>query len=280
MTEQPRLRDKSAAQQQDFFLKKARPLVVFGRPRAGTRFVTNLLNSFPQVTLQGEIPDPVMGALVDFIGRVEHYYRDRADHRGEVGEKQFALWSDKKKALIFSFWAGASQAGRAQPTNGCRYFGYKRPDHEKYFDFYERHFAKDEAMYVFCIRNFVDNYLSIKSRWPARKIETVASQYLESIRRYHQAVSAAPGRVSLFNLDDHIAHGFDYTQAAVLEPLALRPSEAHRKKLTAQGPINTTEGDHGRKRRTELNRREQAFVESRPELDEMYKALCVPTWET
>ena len=252
---------------------------MFGRTRGGTRFITNLLNSFPAVTLQGEIPDPVMDALGEFIDRVEHYYRDRADRRGEAGLKQFALWNDKKKALIFSFWAGTSQASRAQPGANCTYFGYKRPEHEKYFEFYEHHFPEGEARYVFCVRNFVDNYLSIKSRWPARKIEAVAEHYIESIRQYQKAVEVAADRIVLFNLDDHIKYGLDYTQSSVLKPLGLQPAQTHRDKLMAKGPTNTTEGDHGRKRRTELNPRERAFVASRPELDDLFQALCTTKWE-
>lgn len=274
-TEKAKTAKKGAATgARDFYLKKTQPLVVFGRPRAGTRFITNILNSFPEVTLQGEIPDPVMDAVTEFIERVENYYRVRASKKGDPGARQLELWQDKKKALIYSFWAGTSQAARAQPAANCRYFGYKRPEHEKYFEFYERHFGTDHARYVFCVRNFVDNYLSIKSRWPARKIEDVADRYVDSIRLYHYAAAAAPGRVLLFNLDDHVRHGFEYTRSAILEPLGLQASPDHYERLAHHGPTNTTAGDHGRKRRTELTPRERQVVEARPELRELYSALC------
>lgn len=259
----------------DFYLKKASPLIVFGRPRAGTRFITNVLNGFPEVTLQGEIPDPVMDAMEAFIERVEQYYRERSENKGEVAERQFRLWRDKKAALMYGFWAGVSQAGRAQPGKNCKYFGYKRPEHEKYFGFYERHFDQTKACYVFCVRNFVDNYLSIKSRWPVRKIAQVAEQYLASVDRYWEAFESARGRVLLFNLDDHIQHGFEYTETAIIEPLGLEPSEQLRNKLTGMAATNTTQGDHGRARRTSLNAREQAFVDSRPELTDRFRELCV-----
>lgn len=259
----------------DFYLKKARPLIIFGRPRAGTRFLTEMLNSFPEVTLQGEIPDPVMEALGQFIEQVEGYYRERALSRDEVAERQFALWRDKKVAMIYALWAGASQASRINPAQSCRYFGYKRPEHEKYFEFYERHFDQPEACYVFCVRNFVDNYLSINSRWPSRTIKEVAKQYLEAIDRYRSAVESAGERVLLFNLDDHIEHGFDYTEAAVLEPLKLEASDALRRKLADMGAINTTEGDNDRPRRKSLNSRERAFVDSRPELTDRFRELCI-----
>jgi hypothetical protein len=265
---------KTATGARDFYLKKARPLVVFGRPRAGTRFITNILNSFPEVTMQGEIPDPVMDAVADFIERVDDYYRARASKKRDAGARQFELWRDKKEALIYSFWAGTSQASRAQPGSNCRYFGYKRPEHEQYFSFYETHFGADRARYVFCVRNFVDNYLSIKSRWPTRKIEDVADRYVDSIHRYNDAVAAAPGRVLLFNLDDHVRYGFEYTRSAVLDPLGLKPSSKHYERLAQQGPTNTTEGDHGRKRRTELTPRERQVIEARPELRELFRALC------
>jgi len=261
--------------QMDFYLKQVSPLIIFGRPRAGTRFITNVLSSFPEVTLQGEIPDPVMDAMEAFIERVEKYYRERSEKKKDVGERQFGLWKDKKAALMYAFWAGVSQAGRAQPGNNCRYFGYKRPEHEKYFEFYERHFKQQKPTYIFCVRNFVDNYLSIKSRWPARKIAQVAAQYLSSVERYWKAVESAEGRVLLFNLDDHIRHGFEYTETAIIKPLKLEPSDQLRSKLAGMGATNRTQEDHGRTRRTSLNAREQAFVDSRPELADRFRELCV-----
>lgn len=258
----------------DFYLKKASPLIVCGRPRAGTRFITNVLNSFPEVTLQGEIPDPVMRSLEMFIEDVDGYYRKRFETKPDVGEKQYGLWKDKKKAVFFSFWAGVSQAGRAQPGSACRFYGYKRPEHERFFDFYERHLVNDPPVYVYCVRNFVDNYLSIKSRWPARKIERVADAYLTSIKWFLEQRKKHPARILLFNLDDHIKHGFHYTESSVLQPLGLKVSAKQRSEFEKLGAVNRTEEDLGRKRRTELNLREAAYVESRPDLAARFGCVC------
>lgn len=250
----------------------ATPLIVCGRQRAGTRFVANLLSSFETVTLQGELPNPVMRALQRFVTDVDGYYRKQAE--GGRRERAYKAWLRKKEELVFALWSGVSQAGAIEPAPRCRYFGYKRPNNEFYFDFYETTFSTRSPMYVYCVRNFADNYLSIVSRWPDREIAQVADDFLASVRQYHAMKVAAPDRVLLFNLDDHIRLGFDYVERNVLRPLGLEPDTEQRGELAARGAANTTEGHLKRVRRRELTDEERIYIQENPELETEFAALC------
>lgn len=254
-------------------LERLTPLIVCGRQRAGTRFVANLLNSFEAVTLQGEIPNPVMTAMERFLKEVDVYYEQRGESGRRRFEKQNLTWLRKKGPLVLSLWASVGQDSFVEPGPECRYFGYKRPNNEYYFDFYETCFNKCRPVYVYCIRNFVDNYLSIVSRWPDRSIDQVATEYLGSVRQYTRMKTAAPDRVLLMNLDDHIRMGFDYVERNVLTPLGLPVDQERRAALAEQGPVNRTEHENNRPRRRELTEAELDFLQSRPELKQEFAAL-------
>lgn len=256
------------------FPESATPLIIFGRQRAGTRFVTDMLNSFEEVTLQGEIPNPVMKSIAKFIADTESYYRQIAADGDARRNRQYKAWVGKKPDLIFAMWANASQSRRIVPGAGCRYYGYKRPNNEFYFDFYEEHLATRKPRYVYCVRNFKDNYLSISSRWPDRTIEDVAGDYLASIAQYLEIKKKAPDRVLLFNLDDHIKLGFDYVESNIISNLGLILEDRTRAYLSGMGARNETEEAARKPRRLELNEEEAAYILSRPELDIEFRKLC------
>lgn len=253
------------------------PLIVVGRPRAGTRFVTDILNRFDDVAVQSEIPNPVMASVHRMMSEVDTYYRGTVDsaERGERGVKEHAAWQGKRASLMFALWAGCSQAKAKGLDKQVRYFGYKRPKHEDYFDFYEKMFEGGNLpFYVFCVRNFVDNYLSISSRWPERTVEMVADEYLAALSVYKRMKNRAAERVLLFNLDDQIAAGLPYARAQVLDPLGLEVTAPMEAELEAMGATNRTEADNNAVRRRELNADERAYIAARPELVKKFAALC------
>lgn len=253
-----------------------KPLIVVGRQRAGTRFLTNLLNSFDEVVLQGELPNGVMESVVRFIREIEAYYAKAADQRGSQHKQYYKRWRSKKESLLFSIWENASQARAKKATPESKYFGYKRPNNERYFDFYEEAFAFRPPTYVYCIRNFVDNFLSVVSRWPERRIEDVAGDYMASVTQYHKMKGAAPDRVLLFNLDDHVKYGLNYIEKNVIRPLGLKVADDHRKKLKRMRGSNRTEEDLKIPRRKELTTSEQRFLGKHPELEIAFRKLCCP----
>jgi hypothetical protein len=253
--------------------KRAIPLIIVGRQRSGTRFLTNVLNSFERVSIQGELPNPVMQAASTFMERVDEHYRTATSDGAKKSKGEFTGWQKKREDLIFSIWEHAGQSRRQAYDEKTRYFGYKRPNNEFYFSFYERFFTYRRPRYVFCVRNFADNYLSIVSRWPERGIEDVSEDYLRSVAQYRMMKLEAPGRVLLFNLDDFRSRGLPYLRQNIFKPLRLRVSRDHRKELTGMSAVNRTV-DLKLKRRRELTKAEADYVKSRPALISAYEALC------
>lgn len=250
----------------------ATPLIVVGRPRAGTRFVAGALNQFREIAIQGELPIPVMEGLVRFIEDTDKYY-ERAAEKGEGRHEEMRrLWLSKKEQLFFSLWTNAGQSRVIKPRADCRYFGYKRPNHEMYFDFYERHLHGRKPLYIYCIRNFVDNYLSISARWPERDIARVADEYLASIEQYRVMKKTAPDRVFKFVLDEHVTRGIEHLDKNVLSHLDLVRRPRVMAALESMGPKNTTTGMNV-ERRTQLTPREERFIAKRPRLRAEFESL-------
>ena len=253
--------------------KKFKPLIIVGRQRAGTRFLTNLLNSFDEVTIQGEVPPHVMEKVVHFIRDIDSYYAKGAN-RSVRHRRYHNAWRRKKEDLLFSIWEFASQSRSVSSSDKTRYFGYKRPNNEKYFEFYEEVFAFRPPVYVYCIRNFIDNYLSVISRWPERGIKDIAREYLESVKQYHKMAKTAPKRVLLFNLDNHVQVGVDHVETNIIRPLGLKLTGEHRKKISRMRGRNRTEEDLKIQRRRVLTSSEQQFIDRHPELEKMFRDLC------
>lgn len=253
--------------------RKATPLIIVGRQRAGTRFLTDTLNSFAGVAIQGELPNPVMHAVEQMIRSVDAFYSRMAETGAARHQIQLEGWLKKREYLIFSIWENAGQGTRVRFNSKARFIGYKRPNNESYFDFYEASFRFRPPFYVYCTRNFVDNYLSIISRWPERTIEKVAVDYLESTAHYHRMTARAPERTLLFNLDDYIEHGLQYIEDCIIAPLGLHLGKEHRERLKKVKARNRTAEDLKLPRRKSLTTEEQRFVNMHPELDREFEKL-------
>src|SRR5690606_24451414 len=224
------------------------------------------LNSFDEVTLQGEVPTHVMEKVVRFMRDIDSYYGS-ASARSARHLRYHRIWRRKREQLLFSIWEFASQGRSVRSSAKARYFGYKRPNNEMYFDFYEEAFAFRPPVYIYCIRNFVDNFLSVVSRWPERKIEEVAGEFLDSVTQYHKMKEAAPDRVLLFNLDNHVRIGIDHVETNVIRPLGLKMTADQRQKIKRMKGRNRTEEDLKLPRRKELTKSEKKFIDRHPELD-------------
>ncbi|MFN4230729.1 sulfotransferase [Parvibaculum sp.] len=123
---------------------KVHPLVVAGLGRSGTRFVTNLLNAHQHVTLQGEIPNGVFGEIKQLFHLLDRHYGN-GRNRPENPRRQKEIWEAKKREMVFAVWAFGGQDPIVRIKPRTRYFDYKRPGHEEYFEFYSRIFAPVEA---------------------------------------------------------------------------------------------------------------------------------------
>lgn len=251
------------------------PLIIVGRQRAGTRYIMHVLNQFRQVTVQGEIPPPVMRTVKRMFDEIQIFYGNssRVGRNEEIASRRIELWNRKKASLMFSVWSGLSKDREKRPSRMCKYFGYKCPGHEIYFDFYND-FFQVKPFYIYCIRNFVDHYLSISSIWPRKKIESVADGYLNSIEMYHRMKGEMSERVLLSNLDDLKIGGTGYINENILRPLRLRLNPLVFAKLNTLSARNATEDMQGVRRRRRLNREEAAYVRAHPELRAEFLELC------
>jgi hypothetical protein len=256
-----------------FYPNSATPLIIVGRQRAGTRFLTDALNSFDHVTIQSEVPSQVMRSAERMMRETENYYQTVSESGGARRKAEYERWRTKRVDLLFAIWADASQGGRIKAHKNCRYFGYKRPGHEFLFSFYESMLENKKPYYIYCTRNFIDNYLSVISRWPDRSIEKVADDYRESIKQFNKMKCMARDRVLVFNLDQHKRGGIAYLEEHIIRPLGLSLSETQRKFLTEMGPVNQTESLEGVKRRHELTAEEASFIRSRRDLTRDFRRL-------
>lgn len=210
------------------------PLIVVGPPRSGTRFLANILNSIPEVVIQGEIDETIMKHVVYAVKKFMKYQKHA------VKSENVLVQHDKLASFLFSSWANLSKQGRIEADSKCLYYGYKNPSHEYYFNFYNAVFHPVRPIYLCCIRSFKDHYLSVQARWPDQGIPWVALKYIRSLRQIRYMLNQRPHEVHLFDLDAYKQRGFSYLVHQIFNPLGITSLQNAIRKAD-QGPVNTSE---------------------------------------
>jgi hypothetical protein len=245
-------------------LRGARPLMVVGSPRCGTRFVANALNCHPAVLVLGEIPRPAMDNAVRFLSETGSFF---------ASEPQWsASWERSRRDLLFEIWASTIKGKPRVPGAGIAWFGHKTPQHERYWKFYRDFFGDVGPKYVFCMRNFVDHYLSMSSLNELHAIDHIARKYRASVTRYAEMKAALGESVSLFILDDLREGGIDYVRETLFERLGIEVDDRTLSRIDVSRQANSTEGT-GRPRRKELTAGERDFLEHNRDLMEALETL-------
>jgi Sulfotransferase family len=235
-------------------LREARPLMVVGGPRCGTRFVANALNRNPTVFVQGEVPPRAMEQAVRFLSATAEYF---------ASVPQWAVsWQQNRRALLYALWMSMVKGKTPALDSPLNWFGHKTPRHDQYWEFYRDFLSDVRPKYVFCMRNFLDHYLSMNSM-NGHSIDVVAAKYRASVGRYAKMKAALGDDVSLFILDDLSAGGVDYIRETLFERLG---------RVDTSRRANSTEGA-GRSRRKELTAEERAFLDRNDDLLEALQAL-------
>ena len=101
-------------------------------------------------------------------------------------------WNHNRRDLLYGIWSSILKRKAHMPRAGLTWFGHKTPRHDRYWKFY-RDFLGDGDMspkYVFCMRNFVDHYLSVNAMNEAHTIDLVAQEYRASVARYAEMKAA------------------------------------------------------------------------------------------
>jgi hypothetical protein len=253
-------------------LKDARPLMVVGAPRCGTRFVARTLNSHPAIRLHGEIPKVAMDHAIRFLVDTREFFATRPAWS--------TSWEQGRRDLLYGLWSTIVKS-TARPGSGTlRWFGHKTPRHDQYWEFYRDFFSNHEVKYVFCMRSFIDHYLSMVSIAKHRnvnynpqsnKIKPIAREYRASVTRYAAMKTALGDSVSLFLLDDLRDGGLEYVRVTLFEHLGIAVDEATLARIDAATPANPTVARGSR--RTDLTAEEHAFLEQNPDLATAIEAL-------
>jgi hypothetical protein len=245
-------------------LREARPLMVVGGPRCGTRFVAGALNRSSKVFIQGEIQPEVMDHAIGFLSGATHYFAS--------APKWAASWENSRRPLLYALWASMVKSTPSPPRTRVDWFGHKTPRHDRYWKFYRDFLGEDRPKYVFCMRNFVDHYLSMNSMNELATIDLVARKYRASVARYAEMKTALGDDVLLFVLDDLSKDGVDYLRKTLFERLDIEVDERRVSRIDVSRPANSTEGA-GRLRRKDLTAHERAFLAKNEDLLEALHAL-------
>jgi hypothetical protein len=238
--------------------------MVVGAPRCGTRFVANALNRHPAIVVQGEIPKPAMEHAVRFLKRTDRYFAT-VPHWS-------AAWKASQRDLLYCIWASMIKTKQLQTNAKIAWFGHKTPRHDRYWKFYREFFGEVCPKYVFCMRNFVDHYLSMHSMYEDLTIAGVARRFRVSVARYAEMKATLGDNVSLFILDDLREGGSDYVRTTLFERLGIEIDKRTLARINVSRQANSTEG-HGRSRRRELTAPESAFLERNQDLMEGLDAV-------
>jgi hypothetical protein len=245
-------------------LRAASPLMVVGSPRCGTRFVASALNRHPAIVVQGEIPKQAMDSAVRFFTETGQFF---------TSVPQWSTsWENSRRDLLYCIWASTIKGKQRVSRARISWFGHKTPQHDLYWEFYRNFFGEIGIKYVFCMRNFVDHYLSMVSMNQAHSIEGVARQYRASVARYAEMRAALGENVSLFILDDLRDGGIDYVRETLFERLGIEVDRHALSRIDVSRQANSTERK-GRLRRRELTADESAFLEDRQDLMGALEAL-------
>jgi Sulfotransferase family len=245
-------------------LREARPLMVVGAPRCGTRFVASALNRSPMVRVHGEIPWQAMDNAVRFLSETTNYFTSAPEWA--------ASWQYSRKELIYALWTSMVKGRPRAIRTAKTWFGHKTPRHDQYWKFYKDFLPDARLKYIFCMRNFVDHYLSMNSMNERHRIDLIARDYRVSVARYAEMKAALGEDISLFVLDDLGEGGVDYLRRTLFEGLGIDVDDRTLSRIDVSRRANSTESA-GRSRRTELSAEERKFLERNTDLLDALQAL-------
>jgi hypothetical protein len=216
------------------------PLFIFGMGRSGTTNALHVLNSHPEVMLNGEISLSVMKQFFDLLDGVENSYANKdATREG---------WHARKADYLLESIGYLSKGGRGQLKKipRARFRGHKSPRHESLFDRYEAHFASVglAPRYFYCARNPFDCWQSYRATsWNGYEtVSAFLAHYMASFAQLEHMRRRAEGRVFLLDLDELIAAGepLEWYRTRIFAPLGLGMPENLTRRLARSGDEGET----------------------------------------
>lgn len=197
----------------------ARPLIVCGFGRSGTRMCANVLANSTAVELQGELPVEIAGATMDWL------LAAKSARPAPDADRDYLLARDAFR-----------NAAKARPVSrpAALWFGHKSP-------LFEREFEPTEAVFddparrpawVYCLRHPQAVWRSHRVMpWSGfRDVGAFLKSWTRSVEQFEAMRRAAPDRVILFDLDAMIAapDRDAWLTETLLAPLGLDPATFRR----------------------------------------------------
>lgn len=243
-------------------IAEARPLLVVGLPRSGTRFVANALNQHPEIHINGEIPHEAMDSAAVFLQNAESTFAKR---RARKGEQHTVGWHEHRHHVLYAVWGGlVKRNGMCEPRRPVAWYGYKTPTHDYYWRFYRDFLGENGPKYVFCVRDFVGYHVS-RDAVGAPPIARSAQQYREGINRYAEMNAELGDDVSLFVLNELQDRGVDYVRERLFDRLGIPVDTETLDGINPGKQANSSESKGVAKR--ELTNEELEFLRANPDLD-------------
>lgn len=190
------------------FVPALKPLVVTGVARSGTRMVSDILLSSQQIVLEDEMHAKTLEAFIEMIDKVDanfDYYSILKGKRLDHG------WAKMKPSLFRVFLNSASKGPQLitskslDDSSSPVYYGIKTPGYERYYESFEKLFAPEKVLYIYCIRNAISVWRSWLARGFLDDVNLFLVRYKRSLRQALKIVRLSQGRIAIFNLDSYIA---------------------------------------------------------------------------
>lgn len=243
-------------------IAEARPLLVVGLPRSGTRFVANALNRHPDIHINGEIPREAMDCAERFLRNSDLTFARRVQRRGEA---EAVGWHRGRHHLLYAIWGGlVKRNGMSEPNGPVTWYGYKTPTHDCYWRFYRDFLGDHGPKYVFCVRDFVGYHIS-REAVGEPSIQGSAQQYREGVNRYAEMKAELGEDVSLFVLNDVKDGGIEYIRERLFDHFGIAIDDRTLQGIdpTKQANSSKSKGVHGR----ELTKEEREFLSANMDLE-------------
>lgn len=196
----------------------ASPVVICGLARAGTRYIANVLNTYNDVAVVGEVPTKAMRLSLESKIEIMDYYRrmGREDNWG----KQFI---DSMSTQIFTDWFllskhnSAKLVSKVNSESSLSHFCLKTPYHEQLHSAYSELLGGHGVKYIFCFRDFESHFVSMKAMNPRNNLKWVYEKFMSTARIYLSLKASSPDCVSLITVEDLKSGDYDILNERIFD---------------------------------------------------------------
>ena len=212
-------------------LRDAVPLIVTGVARSGTRMVSDVLSFSDHILLEKEMHLRSFEAILKMFEDVDHNF----EHYSILKNQTLDGGYKHAKSTLFKATLNTVSKGPPASLNKLlnnhegviKYYGIKTPGFERYFSSFEKLFAPQSPLYIYCIRNVESVWRSWLAREFLTDVNVFLSRYKRSLRQVLKIKKTCPERLAIFNLDEFISKDEnskgDYFTDVVFNQLGIEP---------------------------------------------------------